>query len=511
VTTPSDHQSSANEFSFFSTNTKSDTSDQKSRSQRTEIAESEHKTSESGRSTTSDEKPASHRTATTASICTIDSANDWNDNSDRSDFADDSEESEKESEKESENENENELSDDFLDDEPEIDIEIEIHPPAAETRRVSPGYFRRLRRTPVPPHLVSDVSPPRTPPHLPASPSPTSVRYAHLRSACAPQPLSAPEADPEPPHRPEIPPRVRARIAIAIAMAMAMAMGSLKGISSEVLEAALFELQERRREVTNAHRFEESSKCQHAINHVIATHLTQTKREVQNAALEQHRIAAKELEKAAGNFDRNTNELMRGLMELQAERRRDLVETHKNEIRKHKKQWNSRRMVRMYNRPSQNVRALRERRTWLAVQCRFDEADDAHKVSNKETQSAERDRGNSRQNDYKVSLEQLKAKQSGELALFDENAVIEIARLRHDRVMMRKAIDNKGKKIEMEGEFLKDVERVWNAKRVQRFQQITQGIAECWSFGHLKREEVGKSDGAVLVLPPLRSGSRNPS
>jgi hypothetical protein len=349
-----------------------------------------------------------------------------------------------------------------------------------------------------PDEAISRIAPQRHKPRPPEEPSFKSARYAHLRSAYGRRAL--PTRDPEHPPRAEPPARVRACITAALNA------DSLKGASTELLEATLIELQACRNELATAHRFKESGKYQRAITHVIACHLAKAKIEVQKAALDQHKVQTRELEQEARSYDHETKQLIVQQMTAQAEKREKLLESHKMERTEHNKEWDSVRRLRMYNRPSNRVTVLRHQQTLLTVQCRFEEADVLAKMINEVVKHDESEHARSRQIDYEESLTKLKTKQANELAFFDEHSVIEIAQLRQRRETLRKAIDNKEKKIEARGEVVKDIDRLWNAKQSERLEQLAAGESTGTALpsSHPNREEVAKTQGTFLSLPPLR-------
>jgi hypothetical protein len=287
----------------------------------------------------------------------------------------------------------------------------------------------------------------------------------------------------------------------------ALGSSSLKGISSAVLESALVELMEQRRELAHNHRLRESARYQRAINRVLECHSTQMKLDVQEMALARHRIDARIVDEEAREYDLETRDLIREFKAVRDEGRNQLLERHNGELSRHTRQWGSRRMARMYNLPSHRVAMLRRQQTLLTVQCRFEEADAVARLLAERTLQNNIEQAKARQRDYEESFTKLKTKQTGEVEFFDHETEIQLAQLKQARRVARAPIDNKKKKMEAREAFLMDAERVWNARRHERMEKITTGTTMGQTFPslHIQPEEVGKSDAARLPLPQLKT------
>jgi hypothetical protein len=281
---------------------------------------------------------------------------------------------------------------------------------------------------------------------------------------------------------------------------------SLKKVPPEVLESALIELQEERKEIARSRRFKDGIKCQRAITQVIACHLAQAKIAVQRATLDRHKVQARGVEQEVRAYDEETKQLILNRMTAQAEKRNQLLEDKKLERGQLNTEWDSIRRARMYNRPSARVTVLRQQQTLLAVQCRFEEADVVAKIIDEVVRNDENEHARARQIDYEEALAKLKAKQAAEIAFFDEHCVIEIALLRQQRAILRRALENKEKKIEARVEAANDVDRVWNARQSERLEMLATGrfFGTPAPSSRIKREEVAKTEGGFLLLPPLK-------
>jgi hypothetical protein len=283
----------------------------------------------------------------------------------------------------------------------------------------------------------------------------------------------------------------------------ALAERPLTDASSELLEATLLELQECRKERATSRRFAESAKYHRAIAHVSATHLAKSKEELQKATMEQHRAVARDLEQEARAYDQETQELLCALAAEQAERKARMLDAHTAEKHELNRKWDSIRRARSYNRPSNRVTLMRRQQTLLAVQCRFDEADQVAKMIDEGVRQDEREHAKVRQRDYEESVTKLKAKHAGELAFFDEQCAVETAQLKQRREVLRKGIDNKTKKVEVREEVIRDADRLWNERQTQRQAQITAGTARTKTLpsATIPREEVARLEGGFLALP----------
>jgi gamma-glutamylcyclotransferase (GGCT)/AIG2-like uncharacterized protein YtfP len=283
--------------------------------------------------------------------------------------------------------------------------------------------------------------------------------------------------------------------------------------SPELLEEVLVELRERRKELTSTHRFREAKKYTRAIAHVLATHVKLSKVATQKSALEELLTESKEVQEERKSFDKETQRLIDELKALQEEKREQLLETFRIQKIRHNREWGSGRRKRLYSRISVGMSILHRQRALMAMQYRLEEAESVSRLIGERTASEQIERGKARQMAYDVSVSKLKAKQSGELSLFDEQAAVQIEQLKQQREMQRRAIEHKQKKIDARMEAVKDMERVWNAKQLERLGHITAGIA----FGtrlpsaRIKREELEKLEYGSLALPALQLDTEKPS
>ena len=100
----------------------------------------------------------------------------------------------------------------------------------------------------------------------------------------------------------------------------------------------------------------------------------------------------------------------------------------------------------------------------------------------------------------------MKQKQKDERGFFESNAKIQIDKLIQNRLKLRQALENKSKKVEEQGAFAHDTERVWNSQQLHRKDELAMGntMRATLPSSKMTRKDISDRDVGLLTLPPLK-------
>lgn len=209
-------------------------------------------------------------------------------------------------------------------------------------------------------------------------------------------------------------------------------------------------------------------------------------------------------------FDQETSNLEKALKKNIAKSREKLINDLRLEGQKQEKYWQSESHMRLYNRPSHQLRALRHQANQMIACGRFREAEEVMKTANKLQEQEQKQGAYQMQKDYENATKLFDQKVKEELHTFDTDAINQIENLRARRATMRTVFQNQEKKVEQRSELVKDADRCWNAnmrtivkeKMSRRGQYPDQMPRTTRSLGKSFRE---KQDKIVLSLPKLNT------
>ena len=166
--------------------------------------------------------------------------------------------------------------------------------------------------------------------------------------------------------------------------------------------------------------------------------------------------------------------------------------------------------MRLYNRPSNQLRLLRHQANQMVACGRFKDAEEVLKLANKLQEKEQREGAYQMQQDYENAIKLFNERVKEELNTFDTDAVHQIQSLRARRATMRTVFQNQEKKVEQHEELTKDVDRCWNAnlraivnEKIDRnLQHPEEMICTTRSLGKSLRD---KQDNIILSLPKLHT------
>lgn len=209
-------------------------------------------------------------------------------------------------------------------------------------------------------------------------------------------------------------------------------------------------------------------------------------------------------------FDQETAKQEKELKKNIAKSREKLINDLRLEGQQQEEYWQSESHMRLYNRPSHKLRALRYQANQMVACGRFKDAEEVMKVADQLQQQEQRQGAYQMQKDYENATKLFDQRVKDELNTFDIDAVNQIENLRARRATMRTVFQNQEKKVEQRSELVKDVDRCWNAnmrtivkeKMSRRGQNPDQLPRTTRALGRSLRE---KQDKIVLALPKLNT------
>ena len=106
------------------------------------------------------------------------------------------------------------------------------------------------------------------------------------------------------------------------------------------------------------------------------------------------------------------------------------------------------------------------------------------------------------QHEYEESFALLQQKQRDEDEFLENKIAVEMAALIQRRAKERRVFDNKEKKIKSQENMVKDPEKIWNHKQLQRIEEATaRGLQPS---SRITRRDIRDREVVLLRLPPLR-------
>ena len=371
---------------------------------------------------------------------------------------------------------------------PKKDDEIQVHRPAPPSSARSARHRRDIP-------ITGEGFKPR-PPTSPRN----DPRFAHLRSTYS-RGYYMTGKEPDPPA-----PRPEPSATIKRFIEKALADQPMAGLPDETYDEVIMELGAKRKDMAASHRYQDGLKYNKAIKHVSKYQMQEQKAALQKTAKKEYEKKRDMVANEIKEFDEETQRLLTEMKENQRIQREQLLENQKQEREQHRNKWTSQHMTRMYNRASNHLTAMRRQHAFLLVQCRFDEAEDASKRIKEVERSEEDESSRLMQFQYDESVRKLKQKQQDERMFFDNNSAIQAEKLAQNRAKLRQALENKMKKVEEQGDFANDTERVWNAQQLHRKDDLA--IGKTMHAGapssKMTRKDIRDRDVGLLALPPLK-------
>lgn len=274
------------------------------------------------------------------------------------------------------------------------------------------------------------------------------------------------------------------------------------GLSEMQYNQVMDYLIEERNECAAENQFKALFRLGKAYESVYNSMLERRKVAAQQEALDEHRTQLAHIKEEINKYDVETECLIKDLLEEKKQQRMRLMETHERQLDLHASEWSSARKVRQYNRASHNLIMWRKQFKLLVAQCRFSEADQVQHLINRAEKSEQADAHRLMQRDFENSLKKLEEKQKGERELYEQQASLQYQQLTRKRDRLRIALLNKLKKIEQNGEKIKDREKVWSS-RLRTSENCARSANPNFLIGKINVDTSDTLEDATISLPPL--------
>ena len=285
-------------------------------------------------------------------------------------------------------------------------------------------------------------------------------------------------------------------------MRKAMNHDDLSGETEETYNELILYLQQARKQYVIEHNYNEGAKINGAIQLVEKYKTALQKQYYAKVAIEEYQDQLASFEAQRDEFDRETQEKIKKLEKVHKRKRQELEELHQKQLLTHQQHWTSPTKFRLYNRGSNELKFLRRQHADLLVQCRFEEAKRLNREINEKMEVEERNNHAIYQHEYEESYALLQQKQRDEDEFLENKIAVEMAALIQRRAKERRVFDNKEKKIKSQENMVKDPEKIWNHKQLQRIEEATaRGLQPS---SRITRRDIRDREVVLLRLPPLR-------
>ena len=288
--------------------------------------------------------------------------------------------------------------------------------------------------------------------------------------------------------------------------AKALRLERLEGYPIEDYDALVNEFQnERRRQIENR-QFGLGDRINAAIEHVKKAKENQEKTNLQKEAIAKYQERKDAFDKELAEFDRETTRQIQELKDRQLESQQRLIDQQDREAEDNYIKWKMDAKMRQYNHASYHLVFQRKLLENLMQQGRFAEAEVVQKNIQRLEMQERESAYKVMQHDYNLSLKKLDEKHGNEMVFFQQNADVQMVKLKQKRAMERQRYINQKRKIDKRGEDAHDKERVWAAAQTQRVIAASKRRPET-------RDTKNRTAGSVTVrtqqtsttieLPPL--------
>ncbi|OHS93741.1 hypothetical protein TRFO_11508 [Tritrichomonas foetus] len=285
----------------------------------------------------------------------------------------------------------------------------------------------------------------------------------------------------------------------------ALKMEPIFDLSKDQYENLLGELVDERKKLASSYNFRDSQKVTDAIKHVEACQIKQQKYELQVEAIHEYDELVADFTQRLAAFDQETEELEKELRGKLAQQRARILANHQRELDRHVKKWSSDAMRRQYNHASFQLRTLQKQFRLLMLECRFAEAEGIKATIDKMSENEQKDASKQMRLDFEAATAKLKAKLDVEMTSYEQRAQVQIRQLQQKRSWLRLSFLNKQRKIEQRAEQVKDQDKLWNMKQLQRKDELARGeaLSKPNTAARLNEEDVKDRENPTLPLPPL--------
>lgn len=287
----------------------------------------------------------------------------------------------------------------------------------------------------------------------------------------------------------------------------------LLNVTTDQFEELLYILNQEKKAFARDHRYKDGYKCNNTIAHVTKYYDIAKKKENQNIAREEFNELNSKFVQSLKDFDTETKELEKELLNTQKDRRTKLQNSLEEELNEFDAHWNSAKKQRVYNRSTNNLNVLRRQLSLLLVESRFKEAEAVQKQVNQRTKVEEVDHHELMQSDHDTSLKLLKEKQIREMISFEEDCTFEMEKFRQDRTKLRQGYLNRQLMLKTKEDIISDPDKLWKHGQTERMRNTLRtsiNKEESIPSSKMKRSDIKESDVAILALPPLDNRRKSP-
>ena len=230
-----------------------------------------------------------------------------------------------------------------------------------------------------------------------------------------------------------------------------------------ILNELIETLYDERMQEAQKGNFEKSVSIMRAIDYTKEYLRIAEKKEFQQKQMNEVSKENNKVQSRIAKFDEETKNLEKALKKNLAKSREALINELKLEAQNQNIYWESESHMRLYNRPSNQLRALRHQANQMVACGRFRDAEEVLKEANRLQSQEQRKEAYQMQKDYENATKLFDQKVKEELDTFDLDAKNQIESLRARRATMRTVFKNQERKVEQRSELVSDMEKCWNA------------------------------------------------
>jgi hypothetical protein len=189
-----------------------------------------------------------------------------------------------------------------------------------------------------------------------------------------------------------------------------------------------------------------------------------------------------------------------------AAHRERIVRVHEHELGLLAGKWNAPAKRRLYSHASAELRGLRRQLRQYMLDCRFQDAEAVSAMAQRRELAEQAEAAKQMQHDFEEAQKKLRAKQAGELLFAEQDARVQVARLRQARARGRQGLMNLAYKFQKRAGEISDPEKLWNIHQAKRREEAARGgqIEATPRLAKLAEDDLPAGDDALIALPPLR-------
>jgi hypothetical protein len=278
----------------------------------------------------------------------------------------------------------------------------------------------------------------------------------------------------------------------------------LTGVTEPQFADLLYACAYDRNEAAVSHKYQMGAKYNKAIAYVDRCYVRSQKQNLQTEERTAIKEARDSVKKQLDEFDEQSKVMEKALREDQQVQRDTLLLAQRKDMEQFEEHWKSEGKFRLYNRASNHLTTLRRQLAFLLVECKFEDAAHVQKLVDETRRAEEAESHFAMQKDCNDAVKILLARHAEEREFFEARKQVELEKLRRDRMVGRRFLENRARKIGARQEIADDTERLWNHHQLHRIAKasgmMSPPLTPCTK---LTRTHLKDKDVAILTLPPV--------